>query len=214
MKSVSEKEVPETHVPRKRITPFGKMAFRVYNLDGGSMIIEKQEMKKRIVKKRTERAESKGRLKNFLMFLPNMVRLSGGLMIDSRVPITEKALFDAAIVYAISPIDFIPDFFPFIGQIDDIYLIALTLLRLLNYTDEQVVRDNWKGGGDIIPLASSIAQIAPKFLPQRVSRVLSARVTLGSAGKIVESVKNSKGPILVEVHEEKIKVDSASKANN
>jgi uncharacterized membrane protein YkvA (DUF1232 family) len=178
------------------------------------MIIEKREMKKHIVRKREERALGKGRMKNFLMFLPNMVRLCGGLLMDNRVPITEKALFGAAIVYAISPIDFIPDFFPFIGQIDDIYLIALTLLRLVNYTDEQVVRENWKGGGDIIPLASSIAQIAPKFLPQRISRVISSRVKLGSAGRIVESVKNDRGPILVEVPEKKIEVDAASKANN
>ena len=90
--------------------------------------------------KRTEKKLVKGRLKNSLMFLPNMVRLCGNLLIDKRVPITEKALFAAAIVYAISPIDFIPDVFPFIGQIDDLYLISLTLLRLFNYTDESVVK--------------------------------------------------------------------------
>lgn len=159
-------------------------------------------MKKQLAEKRQEKIEQKGRMKNFVMFLPNMVRLCGGLLIDNRVPITEKALFAAAIVYAISPIDFIPDVFPFIGQVDDIYLIALTLLRLLNYTDEEVVRDNWKGGGDIIPLASSIAGLAPKLLPQRVARVLSTRVRLGSAGKIVDSVRNKKARIIVEDHSE------------
>ena len=126
--------------------------------------------------KKKEKKEAKGRMKNFIMFLPNMVRLCGGLLMDNRVPMTEKALFAAAIIYAISPIDYIPDIFPFIGQIDDLYLISLTLLRLINHTDEKVVRDHWLGGGDIIPLASSIAQLAPKLLPQRVSRVLSSRV--------------------------------------
>ena len=166
-------------------------------------------MKKQIVKReRKEKLVLKGRMKNFLMFLPNMVRLCGGLLMDARVPLTEKALFGAAIVYAISPIDIIPDIFPFIGQVDDIYLIALTLLRLLNYTEEQVVRDHWKGGGDIIPLASSVAQLAPKILPQRVSRVLSSRVEFGSAGKIVESVKSKKARVLVEVPEERVDVKS------
>jgi uncharacterized membrane protein YkvA (DUF1232 family) len=164
--------------------------------------------------KKKEKKEAKGRMKNFIMFLPNMVRLCGGLLMDNRVPMTEKALFAAAIIYAISPIDFIPDIFPFIGQIDDLYLISLTLLRLLNHTDEKVVRDHWLGGGDIIPLAASIAQLAPKLLPQRVSRVLSSRVKLGSAGKIVESVKNKKARILVEVPEEQMNIDNASKANN
>ncbi|NNE65064.1 MAG: DUF1232 domain-containing protein [Pyrinomonadaceae bacterium] len=171
-------------------------------------------MKKQIVKKRKEKLAAKGRMKNFVLFLPNMVRLCGGLLMDARVPVIEKGLFAAAIVYAISPIDLLPDIFPFIGQIDDLYLIALTLLRLLNYTDEEIVREHWKGGGDIIPLASSIAQLAPKILPQRVTRVLSSRVKLGSAGKIVESVKNKKARVLVEVPEKQMPVDSSSKANN
>ncbi len=172
--------------------------------------------KKKVVKvKRKEKKLMKGRMKNFLMFLPNMVKLCGNLLMDNRVPIAEKALFAAAIVYAISPIDFLPDIFPFIGQIDDIYLIALTLLRLTNYTDEKIVREHWKGGGDIIALTSAIAGIAPKLLPQRVSRVLSSKVELGSAEKIVSAVKK-KEKILVEIPEKKRnhKVDSRSKMNN
>lgn len=168
--------------------------------------------------KRKEKGELKGRMKNSLMFLPNMVRLCGSLLVDNRVPIAEKALFAAAVVYAISPIDFIPDVFPFIGQVDDLYLIALTLLRLFNYTDESVVREHWKGGGDIVALTSSIASIAPKLLPQRVSRVLTNRVNLGDAGKIMDSVKNSikkKEKVLVaKPGEEDLKTNLESKMNN
>ena len=123
-------------------------------------------------------------------------------------------MFAAAIVYAISPVDLIPDLFPFIGQVDDIYLIALTLLRLLNYTDEGIVRQHWKGGGDIIALTSSIAKIAPTLLPQRVSRVLSSRVEMGSAEKLVDAVKK-KEKVLVEIPEKKkVKVDSRSEMSN
>jgi uncharacterized membrane protein YkvA (DUF1232 family) len=149
------------------------------------------------------------------MFLPNLVRLCANLIIDNRVPIAEKALFAAAIVYAISPIDFIPDIFPFIGQIDDLYLIALTLLRLMNHTDERVVRQHWKGGGDIISLADSVAKMAPMLLPQRVTRVLSSRVELGSAEKIMDAVKK-KEKVLVEIPEKKkdVKIDSSSSMNN
>lgn len=127
---------------------------------------------------RKEKSELKGRMSGFLMFLPNMLKLLGKLLSDSRVPLAEKALFAAAIVYVIVPLDFIPDVFPFIGQVDDLYLVALTLLRLINRTDENVVRENWSGGGDIIGLANSIAGIAPMLLPKRVSRVLSAEVEL------------------------------------
>ncbi len=72
--------------------------------------------------KRREKRQLRGRMGNFLMFLPNMVRLLGSLLKDARVPTAEKALFVAAIVYVISPIDLIPDVFPFIGQVDDIYV--------------------------------------------------------------------------------------------
>src|SRR5574338_684163 len=92
---------------------------------------------------RRERSEVRGRMSNFLMFLPNMVRLLGRLLKDARVPTAEKALFLAAIVYVVSPLDFIPDVFPFIGQVDDIYVVVLTLLRLINRTDASVVREHW-----------------------------------------------------------------------
>lgn len=138
--------------------------------------------------KRGEKSELKGRMRSFLMFLPNMVMLLGRLLKDARVPTAEKALFLAAIVYVISPLDLIPDIFPFIGQVDDLYVVALTLLRLVNRTDESVVRQHWSGGGDIVALSDSIANIAPKLLPKRISRVLTTRVELAPAGKMLRGI--------------------------
>lgn len=116
----------------------------------------------------------KRRMKELLMFVPNLLGLCGRLMTDRRVPLAEKAFVAAAIVYAVSPLDLIPDLFPFVGQIDDAYLIGLTLLRLVNYTDATVVREHWHGGGDVVRLAGAVAKLAPRLLPQRVSRILTA----------------------------------------
>src|SRR5256886_10630186 len=118
----------------------------------------------------------KSRMKNLLMFLPNMVILCAKLMVDKRVPRTERALFAAAVIYAIIPFDFIPDMIPFVGQIDDLFLISLTLLRLIDHTDDLVVREHWRGGGVIVALAESDATIAPMLNPQRISRILISRV--------------------------------------
>lgn len=154
---------------------------------------------------RKEKSELKSRMSNFLMFLPNMFMLLGRLIKDSRVPMAEKALFGAAIVYVIMPLDFIPDIFPFIGQVDDLYLVALTLLRLINRTDETVIREHWSGGGDVVKLADSIAGIAPMLLPKRVARVLSSKVELAPAAKILNSIKEKREPIMVEIpQDEKI----------
>lgn len=149
---------------------------------------------------RREKAELKGRMSNFLMFLPNMFILLGRLIKDNRVPLAEKALFAGAIVYVIIPLDFIPDIFPFIGQIDDIYLVALTLLRLINRTDASIVRKHWTGGGDIVTLADSIAGIAPSLLPKRVARVLSSKVEFApDAANAMKALKGKKGPVLLEI---------------
>jgi uncharacterized membrane protein YkvA (DUF1232 family) len=130
--------------------------------------------------------EAKRRMKNLLMFLPNLVGLCGRLLTDRRVPRAEKALFAGAIVYAIMPLDFIPDMIPFVGQIDDAYLVALTLLRLLSRTDAEVVRQHWRGGGDVVELAEALADVAPLLLPKRVQRVLSAKV------EVAPEAENSK----------------------
>ena len=140
---------------------------------------------------RTGKPTLKSRMKNLLMFLPNMVVLSAKLMVDSRVPRTERALFAGAVIYAIIPFDFIPDMIPFIGQVDDLFLVALTLLRLIDHTDDMVVREHWRGGGDIVQLAQSAATIAPMLMPKRVARVLLAKVkpTAEGGGLLVNAAK-------------------------
>ena len=153
------------------------------------------------------KCELKSRMKNLLMFLPNMVILCARLMVDSRVPRTERALFAAALIYWIIPFDFIPDMIPFVGQIDDMFLISLTLLRLIDRTDATVVREHWRGGGDVVQLAESVATIAPLLMPRRISRVLLSRVkpTAEGSGLLVNASKFE--PLMVEVPEVSQKPD-------
>jgi uncharacterized membrane protein YkvA (DUF1232 family) len=115
-------------------------------------------------------------------------------MVDPRVPAKERLLVAGAIVYAIVPLDFIPDMLPFVGQVDDAYLVALSLLRLMSSADPRVVREHWRGGGDVVELVGSTALIAARLLPNRIRRVLTSRV---------EAVKAPSGdpmamPVLVE----------------
>ncbi len=159
----------------------------------------KPQTAKAVKPTRKEKSELKDRMKNLLMFLPNMVKLLGRLLGDNRVALAEKALFAASIVYVIVPLDLIPDIFPFVGQIDDIYLVALVLLRLLNRTDENVVREHWDGGGDIVKLADSIAGIAPKLLPKRVSRLLTSKVELTTTGDALQELTNKRASLMVEI---------------
>jgi uncharacterized membrane protein YkvA (DUF1232 family) len=149
------------------------------------------------------KSQLKSRMKNLLMFLPNLVVLCAKMMVDKRVPRTERALFAAAVIYAVVPFDFIPDMIPFVGQVDDLFLIALTVLRLIDRTDDIVVRELWRGGGDIVQLAESAATIAPLLMPKRVARVLLAKVTPTAEGTGLLAKGAKLEPVLVETGEEK-----------
>jgi uncharacterized membrane protein YkvA (DUF1232 family) len=131
-----------------------------------------------------------------------MFTLLGRLIKDNRVPVAEKVLFAGAIFYVIMPLDFIPDVIPFIGQVDDAYLVALTLLRLINRTDATVIREHWTGGGDIVGLANSVASLAPLLLPKRVARVLSSKVELAPDVDSIADITENKKPVLIEIARE------------
>ena len=56
---------------------------------------------------------------------------------DSRVPRSAKWLAAAAVAYAVSPIDLIPDFIPVIGHLDDLIIVpALAWLALKQINPE------------------------------------------------------------------------------
>jgi uncharacterized membrane protein YkvA (DUF1232 family) len=124
----------------------------------------------------SERKEKKKKLRELLLFVPNLMKLLYDLLKDPRVSRADKAILAGVIMYVIVPIDVIPDFVPFVGMVDDSYLIAISLLRLLNRADRQVVLEHWKGGVDVKQLVENIANIAAYFLPARMRNVLHGRI--------------------------------------
>src|SRR6201988_1889281 len=118
----------------------------------------------------------RSRMTNLLLVIPNLLLLCARLMVDPRVPAKERLLVAGAIVYAFLPLDFIPDMLPFVGQVDDLYQIGLTLLRLMSVTDPRVVGEHWRGGGDVVELIGSATLIAARLLPKKIRRVLTSRV--------------------------------------
>ena len=77
--------------------------------------------------------------------LPNFLRLLGGLLTDRRVSNTDKLLVAGAVAYVLMPMDFIPDFVPFIGEVDDLFVLVLALQRLIANAGRAVVLDHWMG---------------------------------------------------------------------
>jgi uncharacterized membrane protein YkvA (DUF1232 family) len=125
-----------------------------------------------------ERKHERGVLREAATLVPNFLKLLYRLFIDSRAPLAEKALLAGTIIYVVSPLDLIPDLMPFIGQIDDLYLVALVVLRLLSRTNEQVLREHWDGGGDLAALVGRVERAARYFLPRRIREILLGRVEI------------------------------------
>ncbi|MCI0661865.1 MAG: DUF1232 domain-containing protein [Acidobacteria bacterium] len=131
-----------------------------------------------MAKNLNEVRNARGILRNGLTLIPNLLKLLIRLFKDSRVPVTEKAFVIGAIVYFLSPFDLLPDMIPFLGQIDDLYLIALTILRLFNRTNDSILREHWDGGGDIANMVDIIIKAATFILPRRIRRVLRGRIEI------------------------------------
>jgi uncharacterized membrane protein YkvA (DUF1232 family) len=125
---------------------------------------------------RSERRRLRSRMSGFVLFIPKLLWLVIALLRDPRVSRGDKAILAGTVIYVISPIDIIPDFIPFIGQVDDVYLLAISILRLLNRAEREVVLEHWKGDIDIAQLVTSIARVAEVFLPKKVKNVLRGRV--------------------------------------
>ncbi len=110
----------------------------------------------------------------YIRQLPQYVRLLGGLITDPRVALTDKLLVAGAIAYIVMPIDLIPDFIPFFGEIDDLYILVLALQRLIANAGRPVLLAHW--AGDVRDLADlnlrGALTAAAFFLPKRLRRRL------------------------------------------
>jgi uncharacterized membrane protein YkvA (DUF1232 family) len=69
------------------------------------------------------------------------------------VPIAAKLIIITAIVYALSPIDLIPDFIPVLGYLDDLLIVPFLVIVALKLIPKQIIdecreqaKDLWKDG--------------------------------------------------------------------
>jgi uncharacterized membrane protein YkvA (DUF1232 family) len=106
--------------------------------------------------------------------LPNFLRLLYGLITDSRVNAVDKLVVAGAIAYILLPVDVIPDFIPFIGEVDDVFILILALQRLIGNAGRNVLADYWVGDpAELTDLnLEKILAACAFFLPRRMRRRL------------------------------------------
>lgn len=85
-----------------------------------------------------------GRLK-MLLNLPKSIPLVWRLVWDNRVPWWQKAVFPGgALFYFLLPTDLISDFFPIVGQLDDLTVIMFLMERFIAGIPEYIVREYYR----------------------------------------------------------------------
>jgi uncharacterized membrane protein YkvA (DUF1232 family) len=119
--------------------------------------------------------------RDLLLFLPDLTILLARLLRDARVPIFQKVVAVAGIAYVVSPIDLLPALVlgP-VGLLDDLFVVAACLSRLLNHVHPDVVRGHWSGQGDALEVIQSTTAWFERELKLRIQdlgRVLRGRGT-------------------------------------
>jgi uncharacterized membrane protein YkvA (DUF1232 family) len=122
------------------------------------------------------RTGAKRTLTGVMREIPNYLRLLFGLMTDRRVERVDKLLVMGAIAYILVPLDWLPDFIPFLGEVDDLFVLMLSLQRLIHNAGRRVLLDHWPGDpSDLSDLnLQRVVAAAAFFLPRRMRRRLRA----------------------------------------
>jgi len=114
----------------------------------------------------------RGAMKQWLMLLPNVLRLTYDLIKDPRTPRRAKITLCAAYAYFLNPIDLIPDWIPVLGYLDDFVIAMLLLDGLLNQVDRRLVEEHWRGSPEMLRRAGKVARYLSIFVPQFIKRRL------------------------------------------
>lgn len=119
---------------------------------------------------------SRETLMSIVRDVPSFIKLFGRLARDPRVNKVDKAIVAAVLVYLVSPVDLIPDWVvPVVGQLEDVYLLALALSRLVNNAGVDVLMDHWDGDAASLEAALGALDRAGSVLPGPIQALLGKR---------------------------------------
>ncbi|KPK83265.1 MAG: hypothetical protein AMS25_00600 [Gemmatimonas sp. SM23_52] len=121
----------------------------------------------------------RGRIRALLAGIPRFLHLLARLVGDPRVSQVDKAILVAAVAYTLAPLDLIADLLPILGQLDDLFFLALAIDRLMTNAGAALVRAHWDGPDGVLEtLCGSIDDLA-----RRVPAPVRRRIRKGVAGR-------------------------------
>ncbi|TLS37926.1 YkvA family protein [Pseudalkalibacillus caeni] len=91
------------------------------------------------------------KLKQWAKDLKIMISAIAISLKDSRTPWYAKVIGGLVVLYAISPIDLIPDFIPVLGFLDDVILLPVGIYLTLKLIPQKVIVENKQKAKTIAP---------------------------------------------------------------
>ena len=105
-------------------------------------------------------------------FIKELIKLIQNVAKDGRIPDSDKTVVLILLGLIISPIDFIPDWIPILGQLDDIIMLAVILDYFFNHLDQDILLSHYPWGMKsflrIRRLARVITFLTPSFFKNRI----------------------------------------------
>lgn len=145
---------------------------------------------------RRPRRGAKRTLLGTIRQLPDYLRLLGGLLVDRRVSLVDKLIVAGAIAYILAPVDLVPDWVPFVGQVDDVFLLITALQRLIANAGRRVLHDHWRGARSELSDLNlhAVLDAAAFFLPVGMRRELRRLARRGS-GAVRSRLREQEGEV-------------------
>ena len=157
-----------TYAPNKEVQKFGKNKEEnnILRIDDSYSKLRK-DIDEKIPEKYSKVFE-------YAMLVPDIVALFWRLFRDKRVSIKVKILIGGIIAYLASPINILPEFIPFIGQIDDVAITFFGLHKIIEEVPNEIIVQNWQGKEDIILKVNEVISYLYKILGgQNVAKLLA-----------------------------------------
>jgi uncharacterized membrane protein YkvA (DUF1232 family) len=132
-------------------------------------------------RRRRKGASARRLARTFIANIPAFLKLIVRLIRDRRVSAVDKAIFGFVLFYTLAPADLIPDFFWFLGLVDDVYLIGLALSRLLVRAGPDILLEHWSGDphelGFLIEQVEDVGALLPRSIRGALARTVGADPT-------------------------------------
>lgn len=90
------------------------------------------------------------------------------LLKDEGVSHADRLMLLGTAAYVLSPMDFLPDMIPALGQVDDVLLLALVLKRLMNSVSYNRLESYWDGSEPLLRMLDRVLDLSRHLIPSNV----------------------------------------------